>query len=123
VSFAGNYRFIACARRAKVAQNSLEAFPREGNYMYFVLLYEVVDDFINRRTPFRPEHLKLVEEAHRRGELVMAGAFADPADGAALVFRANEPAVARHFAEADPYVANGLVTDWRVRGWNVVVGG
>jgi uncharacterized protein len=91
--------------------------------MYFVLLYEVVDDFINRRAPFRPAHLKLVEEAHQRGELVMAGAFSEPVDGAALVFRGSEPAVATRFAETDPYVANGLVTQWRVRGWNVVVGG
>ena len=91
--------------------------------MYFVLLYEVVDDFINRRAPFRPEHLKMVEEAHRRGELVMAGAFSDPVDGAALVFRGSDPAVATRFAENDPYVENGLVTNWRVRGWNVVIGG
>jgi uncharacterized protein YciI len=91
--------------------------------MYFILLYEVVDDFINRRAPFRPQHLKLVEEVHRRGELVMAGAFADPVDGAALVFRGSDPALASRFAENDPYVTNGLVTNWRVRSWNVVVGG
>lgn len=91
--------------------------------MYFVLLYEVVDDFINRRAQLRPEHLKLLEQAHSRGELVMAGAFSDPVDGAALVFRGNDPAVARHFAETDPYVTSGLVTNWRVRGWNVVIGG
>jgi uncharacterized protein YciI len=91
--------------------------------MYFILLYKVVDDFISRRAPYRPVHLKMVEEAHRRGELVMAGAFSDPVDGAALVFRGNDPRIAAHFAETDPYVANGLVTDWRVRGWNVVVGG
>ncbi|MBV8453349.1 MAG: hypothetical protein JOZ29_13925 [Deltaproteobacteria bacterium] len=91
--------------------------------MYFVLLYEVGADFINRRAPFRPEHLKLLEQAHRRGDLVMAGAFSDPVDGAALVFRGNDPSVATRFAETDPYVANGLVTNWRVRGWNVVVGG
>jgi uncharacterized protein YciI len=91
--------------------------------MYFILLYEVVDNFVNRRAPFRPDHLRLVEEAYQRGELVMAGAFSDPTDGAALVFRSEDPAVARGFAENDPYVANGLVTNWRVRGWSLVVGG
>jgi uncharacterized protein len=91
--------------------------------MYFILLYEVVDDFINRRAPFRPEHLKLIEDAHRRGELVMAGAFSDPVDGAALVFRGSDPGLASRFAETDPYVTNGLIINWRVRGWNVVVGG
>jgi uncharacterized protein YciI len=98
-------------------------FSGRGNYMYFVLLYEVVDDFVNRRAPFRPEHLKMVEEAHSRGELVMAGAFSDPVDGAALVFHGSDSAAATHFVETDPYVANGLVTNWRVRSWNLVVGG
>jgi uncharacterized protein len=91
--------------------------------MYFILLYEVVDDFVNRRAPFRPEHLKLLEETHRRGELVMAGAFSDPVDGAALIFRGDTASVAKAFAETDPYVTQGLVTNWRVRGWNVVIGG
>jgi uncharacterized protein YciI len=91
--------------------------------MYFVLLYEVVNDFINQRAPFRSEHLNLLEQAHHRGVLVMAGAFSDPVDGAALIFRGSDASLASHFAEVDPYVVNGLVTNWRVRGWNVVVGG
>lgn len=90
--------------------------------MYYILLYDVVEDFINRRAPYREEHLKLVNEANRRGELAMAGAFSEPVDGAALVFRSPDRAVVARFAEADPYVRKGLVTSWRVRGWNVVVG-
>jgi hypothetical protein len=53
----------------------------------------------------------------------MAGAFSEPVDGAALVFRAEDIAVPTRFAEQDPYVHNGLVKRWKVRGWNVVVGG
>jgi len=91
--------------------------------MYYILLYDVVEDFINRRAPYRGEHLKLVNEAHQRGELVMAGAFSDPVDGAALVFKADDPSVPRRFAQGDPYVNSGVVKDWRVRAWTVVVGG
>jgi len=91
--------------------------------MHYILLYDVVEDFINRRAPYREENLKSVNEAHRRGELIMAGAFSDPVDGAALVFKANDPSVPRQFAQEDPYVKNGLVKDWRVRAWTVVVGG
>jgi uncharacterized protein len=91
--------------------------------MYYILLYDVVDDYVNRRAPYREAHLKLVNEAHRRGEIVMAGAFADPVDGAALVFRANDASAATAFAENDPYVRAGLVKNWRVRAWNVVIGG
>ena len=89
---------------------------------YFALLYDAVDDFIARRGEFRDEHLRLAREAHARGELVLAGALADPADGALLIFQGENPAVAEAFARRDPYVKNGLITAWKVRNWTVVVG-
>ena len=88
---------------------------------YFALIYEVVDDFVNKRTPFRPAHLKEVRESHARGELIMAGALGEPA-GALLIFRAADKSTAEHFANADPYVNQGLVKKWQVRPWTVVVG-
>jgi uncharacterized protein YciI len=90
--------------------------------MHFLLIYDVVDDYVDRRGPFRAEHLSLVQQAHGRGELVMAGALADPADGAVLIFRGPSPAHAESFAQSDPYVRNGLVKKWRVRAWNTVLG-
>jgi len=57
-----------------------------------------------------------------RGEVVLAGALADPADRALIVFRSNDESVAEAFARKDPYVINGLVKRWKVRRWNVVVG-
>lgn len=92
----------------------------EGDSLPFVLLYDVVDDYLERRAPLRPEHLALATAAHSEGELVAAGAFSEPVDGAALVFTSRE--AAERFASSDPYVAAGLVTRWRVRKWNVVVG-
>ena len=89
---------------------------------YFALFYELVDDFIARRTPLRQEHLRLVKEAHSRGELLMAGALAEPADRALLVFQCSDGAILETFAKADPYVLNGLVTKWEVRPWNNVLG-
>ena len=91
--------------------------------MYYLLLYDVVDDYIDRRAPFRDAHLGLAQEAHERGDLLLAGAFADPVDGAALVFAGSDRSVAERFAENDPYVREGLVKAWRVRKWNVVIGG
>jgi len=82
----------------------------------------VAAEFTERRKPYRAEHLALVRAAHDRGELVMAGALADPFDGAVLVFRGDFPKTAETFAAADPYVRNGLVTHWRVRKWATVVG-
>jgi len=91
--------------------------------MYCILFYEVVDDYAEKRAPFRQMHLEHATKAYDRGELVMAGAYADPVDGAALVFKADNPSVAEEFAKNDPYVTNGLITKWRVREWTVVLGG
>ena len=90
---------------------------------YWLLFYDVVGDYVERRAPLRAEHLALAHEAHERGELLLAGALADPPDGAVLVFAGDDASVAEAFAAADPYVRDGLVTTWRVREWTVVVGG
>ncbi|MBB5519629.1 YciI-like protein [Amphiplicatus metriothermophilus] len=89
---------------------------------HFILFYETAPDYLDRRPAFRAEHLKLARQAHARGALVLAGAFADPPDGAALVFKGADRSVAEDFARADPYVKNGLVVRWRVREWTTVVG-
>ena len=89
---------------------------------YYVLQYEVVDDYANRRTPFRQLHLQKIRDAQARGELRLAGALNDPPDGALLVFRSESPRAAEDFARDDPYVLNGLITSWRVRPWTVVAG-
>jgi len=91
--------------------------------MHYLLLYEYVENAVEKRAPFREEHLGLARAAQQRGELVLAGAFADPVDGAALVFKGDTPAVAESFVRDDPYVKGGLVTRWRVRPWTVVIGG
>ncbi len=88
--------------------------------MHHILFYDVVDDYVNRRAPFRGQHLEKVQQAYQRGELVLGGALADPPDQAVLVFR--DSASAEDFAKTDPYVTNGLVSAWRVRKWTTVVG-
>jgi uncharacterized protein YciI len=89
---------------------------------YYVLFYESVEEFAARRTAHRAEHLRLLREAHDRGDLVLAGAVGDPPDGGLMVFRTSSPSMAEEFARHDPYVTNGLVTRWRVKPWHVVVG-
>ena len=87
------------------------------------LFYELVDDYVERRAALRADHLALAQAAHERGELVLAGAMSDPFDQALLVWSTDDVGVVEAFAKADPYVVNGLVTSWRVRTWNVVIGG
>ena len=88
--------------------------------MHTILFYDVVDDYVERRTQFRQLHLEYARQAQQRGELLLGGALADPVDGAVLVFRGDSPEIAKAFAKSDPYVTNGLVKAWRVRKWTTV---
>jgi len=88
---------------------------------YYLLFYHAVEDYVARRAQFRDEHLRLARAAHERGELILGGALADPADAALLVFRAADKSVVEDFVQADPYVINGLVKKWEIRPWTVVI--
>jgi uncharacterized protein YciI len=88
----------------------------------YLLFYEVADDYVAKRAAFRDQHLEKAWKASDRGELLLAGALADPIDGAVLLFRADSPDVAESFAKNDPYVASGAVKRWYVREWSTVAG-
>jgi uncharacterized protein len=90
--------------------------------MHYLLFYEFVPDYLARRAEFRSEHLRLAWAANERGELVLAGAYAEPADGAVLLFDCDSAEVPERFAAADPYVRNGLVTKHWTRPWTTVIG-
>jgi uncharacterized protein len=90
--------------------------------MHFLLMYDISADYLQRRSEHRAEHLKYAWAAVERGELLLAGALADPVDGAVLLFEADSAEVPEAFATSDPYVRAGLVTHWRVRPWTTVVG-
>jgi len=89
---------------------------------YYTLVYHLVDDYIARRAQYRDEHLQLAQEAHRRHELLLGGAYSDPANQALLVWRVSVRSVIEDFVAEDPYVKNGLVTKWEIRPWTVVIG-
>ena len=84
-----------------------------------VLKYKYVADMLERRGPYREAHLRNIRGEMAAGRMNVAGAWADTS-GAQFFFvaeRASEEDVAA-FARADPYVQNGLVTDWRVQDFS-----
>lgn len=90
--------------------------------MHYLLCYDLAPDYLERRAQYRSEHLQLAWQAQERGELVLAGALSDPVDAAMLMFQAESPGLVEAFARSDPYVTHGLVTAFRVRPWNTVIG-
>ena len=89
--------------------------------MHLLLEYTLAENYLERRAALRDDHLGLARAAHERGELLLAGALPDPYDRAVLVWTAPREVV-EAFAAQDPYVVHGLVTDWAIREWNVVIG-
>lgn len=90
--------------------------------MYYILFYQTVDDYIEKRKPFREAHLAYAKKSYDEGKLILGGALADPADSAVLIFKGQSPSIAENFAGNDPYVKNGLIKEWKVRPWTVVIG-
>lgn len=90
--------------------------------MHYLLIYDLVDDYVTRRAPLRAAHIAHARAAVDRGDLVLGGALANPPDTAILLFRGESVAAAEDFARVDPYVVNGLVKQWRVREWTTVIG-
>src|SRR5689334_15589199 len=71
--------------------------------MHYLLFYDVVDDYVERRGAFRGLHLAHAQRARDRGELVLGGALADPVDGAVLLFTGSSPQVAGTFAAEESF--------------------
>ena len=90
--------------------------------MHYLLTYELAPDYLERRGEFRTEHLNLAWGFQARGELVLAGALADPPDKAVLLFKCESAAPVQEFLEADPYVRHGLVKSHSIRQWTTVIG-
>jgi uncharacterized protein YciI len=78
--------------------------------MHYMLIYDVVKDYVERRAPLRSAHIALARAAVERGDLVLGGAL-NPPDGVMLLFKGDSPAAAEAFAKADPYVLNGSSPD------------
>ena len=89
--------------------------------MHYLLIYDVVDDYVRRRQPFRAAHLAHAQHLGAQAEVAMQ-ALTDPVDQAVLLFQADSPAVPEAFAAADPYVREGLIARVRVRPWLTVAG-
>lgn len=82
------------------------------------------------------QHMRCAQQA-AQGKIVMAGALADPVDGAVFIFKNTSTEVRRFwvnaafskvisqeieaFVKADPYVANGLVPSYTIRPYMCVL--
>jgi uncharacterized protein YciI len=86
----------------------------------YVVLYEPAEDIAVKAPPHFPAHRAWYEDFHARGLLLMIGTFADAqTEGAMGIFTSHE--AAEEFVGGDPFVLNGAVRNWSIRGWNEVL--
>ncbi|KAG0559311.1 hypothetical protein M758_10G094300 [Ceratodon purpureus] len=89
---------------------------------YFALTYDYVPDILEKRGPYRAEHIALAQAQESEGKLLLGGAWGDPVDGALLIWLVHSADEVQQFIEKDPYVKNGLVTKFDIRPVAAVVG-
>ena len=75
-----------CSLSARARSTSRRSFSAVTPSSKFVLFYDYVPDVLERRDPFRAEHLSRIQELHATGKVLLGGAWADPCDGAAVIF-------------------------------------
>ena len=76
---------------------------------YYILKYHLADDYLERRSSYREEHLQLAGQLHQKGKLILGGALTDLTDEALLVFYVENKSVIENFISKDPYIKNGRI--------------
>ena len=90
--------------------------------MKYVLFYTPAENVAAKAGPVFAAHKAYYEQFLARGVLLLLGTFEDAqADGSMAVFTTRE--AAEEFAAADPFVLNGVVTGYQIKGWNEAIGG
>jgi uncharacterized protein len=91
----------------------------EGSSMKCVVFYEVAADGMAKAQANYPAHRQRIDAFAQRGQLLMVGPYANPAEGALAVFRTRADAEA--FVQDDPFVVNGVVGQVRMKDWNEIL--
>ena len=87
--------------------------------MKVIMFYEVAPEGLSKAIANIEGHRARLNEFHKRGVLLMAGPFANPAEGALGIFTSKKDA--EEFIQGDPFVINGVVSKWRLVEWNEVL--
>ncbi len=89
--------------------------------MYYLLTYQLVDDYLEAREAYRADHFQHVKAAQAKGAFFLGGAFEGGRE-AGLLFKVDNKQEVEDFVLNDPYYKAGLVTSWEAKLWHVVIG-
>jgi len=80
-----------------------------------------VPDILEKRQPYRADHLAAAKAKADAGKLLLGGAFGEKPDGALFIFKDITNKEIEDFVAADPYIKAGLVVKWAIKPYTVVV--
>jgi len=90
----------------------------------YILSYNYVPDVLEKRGPYREDHLKLANNMIESGKCLSGGPSGEVGmkvpTGAFFIF--TDLDAAKEYVKMDPYVSGGIVTSHAIQEWNVVVG-
>ena len=87
----------------------------------FILTYEYVPNMLERRKPFRAEHLEVANNWVKEVGCKAGGPFSD-GSGAIFIFEAPNKESVEELVKNDPYYQNGLIPNYHVKEWIVGIG-
>src|SRR5204863_6940566 len=94
------------------------AAPEKYYVTFFITSCKSMDEVKANHGATIAAHLARSNELHKKGTLLMAGAFLDNPDEPVStmgIFASKE--AAEEYAKGDPFVLKGLVTKWYIREW------
>lgn len=87
--------------------------------VFFTTAYRSLAEAMDQAPEDIAAHLARSRQLHEQGAVVMAGAFLDGPDeplSTMAVLTSRE--AAEDFVRGDPFVAKGMVRNWRIREWS-----
>jgi uncharacterized protein YciI len=74
-----------------------------------------------KRLAVRPAHREYIASLAEKGVVLAAGPYADDT-GALIIYEAADEAAVKEVISADPYTPANVVTEWKIRPWNALLG-
>lgn len=107
---------------ARTRTGAATVMSAAGPPTYLLLTLDYVEDILEKRDPYRAEHIAGAKAQEEAGKCVLAGALQNPTDKGVFVFKDCDEAYVKAFVEGDAYYKAGLVPSYTVRPWLIVVG-
>jgi uncharacterized protein YciI len=92
-----------------------------GPVKKYLLFFTYVDNMLEKRGPYRKEHLAKAQKLVDENIMILGGAYDPQTDGAVYIFKSDYDTIER-FVKADPYYRAGLIPKYRITEWNLVLG-